>query len=655
MATGQQLNSLLRGRVGDFDGFNHSLGLDITRSSSAPPNQLQHQHQGPSSRFGHFSPGGFEATALSESSDLFHSESLDYLGGENHGGGSDSDRNKSFLPSSRQEPRTAQTVQSSSSQLQHQQASMYSPGLSWQLWSSSSSSTSLTGTTGLTLGSDDPLENPGIGLGGSNDLLSMESRIGNTDPALLWRQDIQSPEMSKSETHSPLLLNRKGFDTNLSNSSINAINNSSNSSSNNARSAASMPTSPKYGTHTPDHLNHIWAPGVSSPSAEFPRSPSPLFSLPSVPSQHQSHSSMLYQSLTSSQSMRSPIAAPSTLRHEISDSLEQSWQNHSSELDSALSSDDLDDGSSQLKSVLNAALDVGEDERLSTIMSARSPLFQTKFAPPQRSSSTPPTQGHPFSAGRYPPGLASDFGAESSQSDLEYGMQNLRFGEYDDDLAMQHANLRRQQLQLNQQQLKLQQMQMQQQRQHQQHLQQAHNQQQQHHHHGSHTPVTTYSPYFDGQNMLKDPRMMGPQFGYDLPQASGQNDFQVNRDLTPAQKDLHSMMAGHDEASLGFRANDLAYDPRFIANSGQGASPEYHKPAFMQLHQQQALYSPHGGQVDALGSPTGMDFAGNSMRAPEMNLTDVRANVAGRANQATAEKKLRLQTQQIMMQQQQLL
>ncbi|KAF9326188.1 mRNA binding protein puf3, partial [Linnemannia elongata] len=210
----------------------------------------------------------------------------------------------------------------------------------------------------------------------------------------------------------------------------------------------------------------------------------------------------------------------------------------------------------------------------------------------------------------------------------------------DDDLALQQANLRRQQFHLNQQQLKLQQIQLQQQRQQQQQFQQL-----QHPLHGSHTPITAYSPYFDSQNVLKDPRMMNPQFGYDYLPGSGLQDTSSNRDiLTASQKDLHSMLAGHDEASLGFRANDLAYDPRRMQHPAPSLSPEYRKAALLQLHQQQqqqqGFYSPNGGSLDSLGSPSAMDYPGNGLRA---------------AIHAAAEKKLRLQSQQILMQQQQLM
>ncbi|KAF9957909.1 mRNA binding protein puf3 [Mortierella alpina] len=633
---GKQLTNLLRGKVGDFDGFNHSLGLDISRSSSAPPNQ---HHQANTSRFGHFGPGLDSQMPPSDP----RADTSDYLFGRSSNFDNDTDN----LPfsSGQHDLRTTQPSQQS----------VYSPGLSWQLWSSASST-----STGLT-GTDDGVKSPGLGFGGSSDIKgpSSSSSSATMDPSLLWRQDIRSPEIPRSETHSPLLLQRKGFDTHITSTTIG-------SSAAGARSAASVPTSPLFGAHSSDHLNHIWAPSVSSPAtAEFPRSPSPLFNLQPLQQQHQSHSSLLYQSMTPTPSMRSPLSASSTLRNEISDSLEldEPWRHHQSstqsELDYGLASDDFDDRSSQLKSVLNAALDVGEDERMSSAINARSPLFSGKFAPPQRSSSTPPTQGHPLAHNRYPPGFSVDGGNESSQADLEFGMQSMHFGSSDDDLAVQQASLRRQQFHLNQQQLKLQQMQLQQQQQQYQH---QHFQQLQHQLHGSHTPVTAYSPYFDSQTMIKDPRLVNPQFGYDFAPMPGQLELHENRDhLTAAQKDLHSMLAGHDEASLGFRANDLAYDPRHMHNVALGSSPEYRKAALMQLHhhqqqqQQYGLYSPNGGSSEPLSSPTGLDYSGNGLRGTEPNHSDARAAAAVRATHAAAEKKLRLQSQQIMMQQQQLL
>lgn len=185
---------------------------------------------------------------------------------------------------------------------------------------------------------------------------------------------------------------------------------------------------------------------------------------------------------------------------------------------------------------------------------------------------------------------------------------------------------------------------------------------------------------------------MNSQFGYDYLPGSGLQDTSSNRDLlTASQKgtfprrayvkgskldgfhsqqstlkcvplpflDLHSMLAGHDEASLGFRANDLAYDPRRMHHPTPSLSPEYRKAALLQLHQQQqqqhGFYSPNGGSVDSLGSPSAMDYPGNGLRASELNHADARSTAAARAIHAAAEKKLRLQSQQILMQQQQLM
>ncbi|KAG0288750.1 mRNA binding protein puf3, partial [Dissophora globulifera] len=433
-----------------------------------------------------------------------------------------------------------------------------------------------------------------------------------------------------------------------------------------------------------------------------------------------------------SQSMRSPVSTPSTLRHEISDALDfgpvvddddddgdhnhnsmsggghssHLRQNllgsHSSEMDQSRgglssSTDYMDDGLSQLKSVLNAALDTYDDDRIPTttaMFGAKSPLFQTKFAPLHRSSSTPPAQGHPFfgrGAVQAPGGFGmmessgAGFDSGPQQSELEFAMSGMQLGGTDDDLAARQASLRRQQFHLTQQQLQLQQIQLQQQQQLEQ--QQRHQQQQQQQQYfspthqqypllGSHTPVTAQSPYFDGQGMLKDPRLVSPQFGYEfmpMPMA-GQHDFQGSRDhLTPAQKDLHSMMASHDEASLGFRANDLAYDPwrmpspasttpTTTASGLNSPALEYRKAALLQLQQQQqALYSPNASNVFdslgtsplSLGSSPLLDHSGGVFRSStDMGQTASAAAAAASMN-AAAEKKLRLQSQQILMQQQQ--
>lgn len=122
------------------------MGLDISRSSSAPPNQ---HHQANSSRFSNFGPG--YDSPLSPT-DLTRSESSDYLSANNNNNGNSSsststtNHGPAFMTSPRQDPRSAlQQPQSSSS--------VYSPGPSWQLWSST---TTLSGQTG---GSDDTGKN----------------------------------------------------------------------------------------------------------------------------------------------------------------------------------------------------------------------------------------------------------------------------------------------------------------------------------------------------------------------------------------------------------------------------------------------------------------------------------------------------------------
>lgn len=128
---------------------------------------------------------------------------------------------------------------------------------------------------------------------------------------------------------------------------------------------------------------------------------------------------MLYQGLSPNLSMRSPLTTPSTLRHEISDSPDFE------RLDVRLGSDDMDERSSQITSVLNAALDGGEDEGMLNLASARSPLFKTTFAPLQRSSSTPPGS---FLLGRNPTGFTLDHGQESGCADLDSAMRSMQLG-----------------------------------------------------------------------------------------------------------------------------------------------------------------------------------------------------------------------------------
>ncbi|KAG0044433.1 mRNA binding protein puf3 [Gryganskiella cystojenkinii] len=605
---GQQLATLLRGKLNDYGGGGFpgaaSGGLDISRSSSAPPNQ---QAQ---SRFG-LGPG-FDSQP---SSDLR----------------SESDYQNFYMPSParHQDPRLAQP------------STMYSPGLSWQMWSSSSG-----GTGGLGPGSegskglDDTNSSISSRFGKDDHLSATSSALHprTADPSLLWRQDLRTSEAAtRSEAHSPMLP-RYGLEP--------------------ARSVASMPSSPLFGAHSTDHMSHIWAPTVSSPAHDFPRSPSPLLNMPHhnhLSNQQQSHH-LMSQTLSPSQALRSPLSQSSTLRHGSNESADLEDQLHDHGL-----GDDLDDRSSHLKSVLNAALDGGDEERIPSAVSARSPLFQSKFAPPPRSSSTPPIHNRNFTKNNNgPPGFSLDQDIGGSSSDLEFGMQNLGFNDTEDELAIQQANIRRQQYELGQQQLKLQQMQLQQQQQRQHQHQQLQLLQQKQGYHGSHTPVTAYSPYFENQTMLKDPRQINPQYGFDYSLMNHPGYLGKKDQFMPAQKDFHSMFEGHDEASLGLRANDLAYDPRRMQNPALTlGGPDFHKASLLQLQQQHQQQLGGGGVYSpsplAAGSFSGGDFSGSGrvsgMNSPNMAQMDARVAAAN----AAAEQKLRLQSQQILLQQQQLL
>ncbi|KAF9318671.1 mRNA binding protein puf3 [Podila horticola] len=540
-----QLASLLRDKLGDFDSVPGS-GRDISRSSSAPPNQAHSR----------FSFGQEPQQQPQQVSKAPTSSSVDLPSGQDY-------------------------YYQFGAPVSDSKTTAYSPGPSWQLWSTSST---------IASSGEDP-KSPSLATNGLGSTEFAPNSGREKDPAFLWRQDFKSPEQLRSETQTPLH-SRPGFDSG-------------------ARSAASMPTSPRFGAHSTastDHLNHIWAPNTSSPG-EHPRSPSPLFNPQTTGLL--SHSQGLYQGLSPNQ-VRSPPT--SALRHEISDIREgHSQDRFRPQTDSNGFSDDMDDRSLHLKSVLSA-LEGGEDER-PTAISARSPLFQSKFAPPQRSSSTPPIQGHGFGLGRLP-GYAIDHALDSSQSELEFGMSKLQFGNVDD-LAAQQADLRRQQYQLNQQQLKLQQMQMQQQLRMQSHPS---------HLHGSHTPVTAFSPYFDNQNMIRDPRVN--QYGYDFISSPDQQEFAQNDQFSLTDK------AGHDEASLGFRANDLAFDPRRVQQTpALNMSLEYRKASLLQFQQQ--------GLSPQMDSSYGMGYGG--------------PHTGGiRPMNGNPDKNKRLQNQQLLMQQAQM-
>ncbi|KAF9977104.1 mRNA binding protein puf3 [Actinomortierella ambigua] len=646
-----QLASLLRGKLNDYDFFPDHSRFDISRSSSAPPNQAQ-------SRFG--LGHGFDSQP---SSDL----------------GSDSDL--FYGASSRHDLRQPTATASSSS-------SIYSPGLSWQMWANSSSSSG--GLGGIhNSGSNNNLSNGNVGSTSSIGAIGSESLKSpsievfkqpdssfsadlpdfsrsmaglsvkstedshltttstssatlnprSADPAFLWRQELKSPEMPRSETHSPLLA-RHGLD--------------------HSRSAASMPTSPLFSALTTDHMSHIWAPSISSPAQqEFPRSPSPAFNL--QPGNHlgsggsstgggvgqtsasSSSGSLLFQSTVSpGQSLRPPPNS-TPLRHQISD-------HDSDDPITVGGTDDLDDGALQLKSVLSAALDSTEDDRLPTNMSVRSPTMQSRFAPPQRSSSTPPTQGRPY---RHVKHLGMDYHQDPGMTSLDFGMWNMQLGDNDGDFALQQAQLMRQQYHLNQQQLKLQHLQLQQ------HAAAASS--------GQRTP-SAMSPFMDDRDMNSDPRMFSPALNHDFPNMHGHPGFPLNH-MTPVQKDFQAMHEGHNEATLGFRANDLAYDPHRMSGHAMNMnmSVEYRKAALFQLQQQQqAAFSPGGGGG---GGPMGMgmgggsgsmhptDYIGGGMHRVNSasNLQAAAAVRAANSANAVTEKQLRLQAQQLMLQQQQLL
>lgn len=184
------------------------------------------------------------------------------------------------------------------------------------------------------------------------------------------------------------------------------------------------------------------------------------------------------------------------------------------------------------------------------------------------------------------------------------------------------------------------------------------------HLHGSHTPVTAFSPYFDNQNMIRDPRVN--QYGYDFISSPDQQEFAQNDQFSLTDKgedephieyhvvcgflflfwptlantpnlmdlDLHSMLAGHDEASLGFRANDLAFDPRRVQQTpALNMSLEYRKASLLQFQQQ--------GLSPQMDSSYGMGYGG--------------PHTGGiRPMNGNPDKNKRLQNQQLLMQQAQM-
>ncbi|KAF9426385.1 Pumilio 2 [Entomortierella beljakovae] len=610
-----QLATILRGKLGDFDSFGPGIGMDISRANSAPPNQQHPTIQGQFSNFGTFafdSPLSPQDLLRSESSDpRMNSRTTGYQPLNHHNldnrmtqqSNTSVSRSQPSQPSPQQHQQYQQyqqqyQQQQQQQQQQHQDHSSISQGPGWQLWSSPTAVSGVNSTI-----SENPkgssLENGGFNefLASSTAMSTPALTIGqtsrsNTDPSLLWRQDITPPELPKSETHSPNARHRKMLDINTGNGAFKP-----------PRTAASVPTSPRFSGST-DHLNRIWAPGVSSPQ-DYPRSPSPLFNIQPLQQQHQLNSNQLHQPHTPIQPIRSPLSTPSTLRHEISDDLEydQSQQRPfgiQSTLGTGLVSDYAGAKSSQIKPVMSAGLDTYGDEKVPPSLASRLPQFR----PLQRSNSTPPIQGNAFSrnSNRFTLDSTSDSG---SQLELEYGLRNMQLGDAYEDSAHRQANPRNH---MYQQQIKLQQTQFSQ-HYHQPQLPQQHLQG---YLHGSQTPITTRSPYFDNRNMSNELRETSTQAGYDFMPMPGQHD--------------------HDEASLGFRANDLAYDSWRMQNPAFSPSMEYQKSMLLQ-YQQQALLSPVSNVYDNMpGSP-----AGNSDYLLSINAAD------------------RSATQSTLMQQQQLL
>ncbi|KAG0335425.1 Dihydroorotate dehydrogenase (quinone), mitochondrial [Podila humilis] len=571
----QQLATLLRGKLnaygngGGGGGF-VGAGFDISRSSSAPPTQAQ-------SRFG-LGPDFDSQPPLDLSTDT---DNFGHL----------------YPNPVRHSP-------------YHAPSAMYSPGISWQMWSSSAYAgpDDLKGPLGSDIHSSTTAEERLTTSSSSSFLAS------GADPASIWRQGlIKSPEQPRSEIHSPLV-SRHGLDS--------------------ARNVASMPSSPLFSARSSENMNHIWAPTTTLPAQDFPRSPSPLFMQHSMPipnqpqhthhrqqQQQQQQHQLSNQTLSPAQVFRSSVSPSSSLRHEISDARDQDQPRQfnlrlQTDLDNSAG---LYDQSSQLESVLNAALEGADDGRIPSVVSARSPHFQSKFAPPLRSSSTPPIHSRNF--GLHPsPGLAMDpyTDLDSGVLGLDYDLQNMNFAN-DEDLAAQQARLSQQQYELNQQQLRLQHLQLlQQQRQQQVQKQQSFQ--------GSNTPLTAYSPYFDSQTMLKDPSQINPQFGYDC--QVGHPGFPPKKDhLASPHNNLRSLFEGHDESSLGLRANDLAYDHR-------------------RMHLPPVLQQPQPGKSPRVSTDTnGADLNSGILMGTELNTTDMNM---------TPEQNLRFLSQRILFQQQQL-
>ncbi|KAG9285435.1 hypothetical protein G9A89_010910 [Geosiphon pyriformis] len=480
---------------------------------------------------------------------------------------------------------------------------LYAPGQSWQLWTNNTNSSlsglnSKTATTNssssVIAGKSKVLEKfRGLGLDADDDF----QRAHPLDESL-------EPETQSS-------LGQQDYPSESVNSQYESYNSQGTSSA--ASLWRSEIGSPSQGNdpHSPNKRKNL----VEMIQEDFPRTPSPLYAL----QQARQRAAALAEAAAAENDpynlhdFRSSLDLDDPLANQVYNNLR-------------VANDD-----EHINSVVNVALedDHLENHRLPNSFRGTSPPppLRNKFDPPPRASSTPPTQNHFRNQSL---GFAQEFHGDLSHADLLYNMRLEGNDEYAD--ALQQAHLIRQQA-LKQQRIKLQQSQ--------------------------------YSPFFDNSastgfsqySLGGSPPISGYQ--------KGMVKESYEKYMTQQREDIYgSVWDPRDEGmiSRNLLSADLAY-PR--SNSALGLNSrgyEYQKA----LQQQQLGLGGSAGLVNRGDSILSSEYGGLSKNSQyygsslnSSGLSSVSGlagnplTVQNRANNL-AEKNLRFQSQQLLLQRERL-
>ncbi|GES87106.1 ARM repeat-containing protein [Rhizophagus clarus] len=528
---GQQLAALLRGKLDyDYDMFG-TQRQEVSRSNSAPPTQVVDQ-------LSRFDPSEIDPSSLDPRLDP--------------------DYPAYFYANSRLDPRLPPPL--------------YTPGQSWQLWAGG-------GLGGLNNKSNNGSSNQPP----KSKILEKFRGLDADDDFLREHPLDQSLE---PENHSTF-----GVQQDFSNETGGQYEQFSTHVGSSApslwRNELTSPP-PQIGAndpHSPNKRKNL----VDMIQEDFPRTPSPMYAL----RQAQARQALAEANVVSSNT-NVDMGNDSFDVHDLRTALElEDPLGHSNHYSNAL----RDDEHMNMKSVINAALDEDYEHRIGAYTRGTSPppaLRNTKFSPPPRASSTPPTQNH---FRNHSLNFPQEFHGDLSHNDLYYNLKGLE-GTDDYETLQQAHLLRQQQLKQQQQQrLKMQQSQ--------------------------------YSSLFNDS-----PTSTGYQYG-----------------LEPYNS---SVWDARDEAVLSrnLLSADLAYgrsNSLSALNSGRG-SIDYQKAL-----QQQQLGSIGGSRAEQLlSSEYGTTKANPYYSSSNLSNTGGLGSLAQTRAASLAEKNLRIQSQQLMLQQQQL-